>query len=79
MPTTIETHELRLIDPRATPTPRVEYHRVRRGPGLVEAIHRFLPNECSVLVGADGRVDIDELTDEQRAWVDAELDGGIRA
>jgi len=55
----------------------VEYVRERRQItdghcGTVIAEVGPLPDEFAVLVNASGTVDVSELSDEQRAWLDAE-------
>ena len=68
------TTELRLTGRRGG---MVEYVRERRqitdgNCGTVIAESAPLPDEFAVLIDDSGRVDTDELDDEQRAWLDAE-------
>ena len=68
------TTELRLTGRRGG---MVEYVRERRqitdgNCSTVIAESAPLPDEFAVLIDDSGRVDTDELDDEQRAWLDAE-------
>ena len=68
------TDELRLTGRRGG---MVEHVRERRqitdgNCGTVIAESAPLPDEFAVLIDDSGRVDTDELDDEQRAWLDAE-------
>jgi len=73
------TNELRVYGVRRDGRPHVEYKHVRSGSTYTEATHRPLPPEFAVLVGDDGRVSIEDLSDDERAWVDAELTEGLNA
>jgi hypothetical protein len=79
MATNTETNELRVYGVGSDGRPHVEYKHIRSSATHTEATHRPLPPELAVLVGDDGRVSVSDLTDDERAWVDAELTEGLLA
>jgi hypothetical protein len=71
---TDERHELRLYDVTDDGDLAVDYQRIKRYHAAVAADHTHarLPFECVGLFGDDGRVEVGELSVEERAWIEAE-------
>ena len=68
------TDELRLTGRRGGMVEHVRDRKQYVNGSRVTTIHEssHLPDEFAVLIDDSGRVDTDELDDEQRAWLDAE-------